>query len=457
MLASRREAVALNQASASQLARKSGESSLDDNGLAAVERPVPANMIVTSHQNVLGDEHFAISEAAVESDRNAYRGNWIQDGHAKFREEFALVVQGDAEAVDDEELAENHCQALLCPGVCRKQLTLEFARLFDQAKDLLRWKRSERKHSGFIASHILVAVVEQGTSCIKQIHLLARVSFSPFDATAIEFDMVDEKRARLSLVNLHGHRTAKLKPLPLLLMQISRDRPVLELKTCNYRAVSLAEIELTGGLLRPSEIGVYDQQAAEECDSDDGQDKELSAKSALLRAAAGTKQKRAARARDTKPKSQASTDSISKVLSKLKQSSKKKRKKAFARQNDRDSDGSSSNAEEEGGVAANASNDILQEWQGALEAQLPVAPAKSQSSSSTSARPAEKAEVVAEQPAAPSVSAASVAVPIESFTHPWKDTKGFCWIYVAETGKPYPLGFLALTLRFAVILWCSFS
>lgn len=83
--------------------------------------------------------------------------------------------------------------------------------------------------------------------------------------------------------------------------------------------------------------------------------------------------------------------------------------------------------EDDAGVAGAKETDLMQSWAGVVADQLGPVPATSacalpSSSSSHSKSKQKETENKGVNPTNP-------GVPIESYTHPWRDSKGYCWVY----------------------------
>ena len=79
---------------------------------------------------------------------------------------------------------------------------------------------------------------------------------------------------------------------------------------------------------------------------------------------------------------------------------------------------------ESDGVAGEVHDEIMMHWGNAIAIQ---------------SGPLKKDEP-ARKESKPTPSSSSSSIPIVSYTEPWKDDKGYCWVYNEETKKPYHLG-----------------
>ena len=140
----------------------------------------------------LGDKHFAIAEDLVEQDRKVHTGHvsWMQHGHQQFCEEHGSVIEMDDGAADDASEVEEEvtCESQFAPCVCAQQIQrvhAEYTTLRDQCVALLRSLRAIRRGNGYVPAHGLLIVLEG--ACVKEMYFLARLSFSPFDFSAVQF------------------------------------------------------------------------------------------------------------------------------------------------------------------------------------------------------------------------------------------------------------------------------
>lgn len=370
---------------------------------------------ITARENFLGDEHYAISEAVLDEARASHGGNWMVDAHNQFKDTFGEVIELDT--IDDDTDAEpddcRYCQVAFCPGVCRNALPGAYFNLLEQVKDLLRTSRGERREQGFVANHIPVLFSNQPDSKdFQHVHMLTRISFSPFDATAMEMTLIDSgARAKLKVDSETGKPI--FRPLPRLLLEMSSVDPPMKLYTCTYRAISLEEICIDDEF-------VLVQAAKPTCDensqSSDDNDARCFLAGAILKRALGKGRGRGRRGKGSGRKSRGrQCSSSSRKVQKQTQTSKRKSIEAEA---------------ELPNVADKVSQEIENEWHKALESQLGPVPS-SKTSSST---------VGTGTPASSSRAPQSSAIPVVSKEYPWTDEKGHCWVFNHESQKPYHIG-----------------
>ena len=197
----------------------------------------------------LGDKDFAISVANVEQSRHNYNGNWIADKHANFCQLYGSITVPYMADDEEEQEPELSCQSLYGAGLCAKQL-LRVQPLYDKLKaqcaSLLRQLRSVRRSQGYVPIHGVLIVVAEDRETLLEMYMLSRVSFSPFDFSAV--------RLHLRHHNLPAHadtdisstdRVASFQCMAKLLYDLAVRRPGL-LATANYKAVSLGTIVVDG-------------------------------------------------------------------------------------------------------------------------------------------------------------------------------------------------------------------
>ena len=203
----------------------------------------------------LGDHHFAIAESRVDRARRDFKGNWIAVNNAAFIEQHGTVVKntdfGGLVGDDDDEAADpdSACQDVLAPGLCVKQLDsnrdlkTQYQTLRAQCVSLLRQLRSDRRSNGYQPEHgLLLVAKKQGTNVrdILEVYVLGRVSFSPFDFTAVEYKLRDAS-AEADLVVQNG--SAVFHHMPQLLYRLAglwEHR--WSLRTARYTALSMGSL-----------------------------------------------------------------------------------------------------------------------------------------------------------------------------------------------------------------------
>ena len=415
-------------ASDSALVNASGDSVCDNQVVLPAMGPQPV-------WSTIGDEHFAISESTVDNARANCNGNWVELGHQQFRQNYGQFVECSEDTAalflnqseEDEDEDAKCCQSSFGPGLCRKRLVsplLEaYNALFDSVVDLLRSARDVRRTQGYVAHHPLLLLFDGDSDSILRPFVLARVSFNPFDATLLEFQMKPGSDTTAELVTEQGQ--AKMHRLPTVLFEIAQtvQRPVL--KTSSYMAISLNEIQIDDSKLQC--IADYINQHSSGASDEEGEDNQQtgalslrSTKQAMMRALQGSK-------------------AVKKTVTKQKPRQTNKnapRKKPTKGTGSKEAE-TVQNADE--GVSDHIDVAVLTEWGAALDQQLGPMPlvvssAAAASSSSSSAVPAAAAT------AAASSSSGPPPVPIVSKTAPWRDAKGYSWIYNADSGKAFFIG-----------------
>ena len=420
----------------------------DDQGL--VQQPAAQQQDSQSPLLSLCDEHFAISEATLDQARSACEGNWIEVGNTEFRSAYGEFVEYTDETAffDHEEPELQCCQDSFGPGLCKNQFVpvvkTRFDSLFADVVDILRAARDVRRRDGYVAHHpLLLFCLSDGDDdiSIASCFLMARVSFNPFDATLLEFNMTGENRAVLATAD----DCVQLHRLSVLLFGLAQNNERYTVKTGPYKALSLSEIELDGSVLSPSIAGREAVMPVEDAESEDEGIKGVTlsrTRSAMMKALQGRK----------------ANQPVKKAVAKkaVASAGTKKRPRKSKKDDLNDSEDVVGDGNGEGEVGSQAiataeqgeteadrvDNRILQDWGAALGEQLgpvPVQPPQAgSSSSSSSANPNPNP--------ASSASASTPKIPIVSFTLPWRDEKGYCWDYNAEINKAR---FLGLSLRCA--------
>ena len=430
----------------SQLARShSTDDSIDHSELSVVEA-CKLDSICPSAANIdFEDEHYAVSEEVIENERNTCEGNWLKLSSQEFSRNHGSIVEGTDVSDEQEPEDMKDCQSFLRPGLCRQDfqsLPERSYTLSQQLKNVFRYFRGIRRVKGFQPNHILLlwcSPSEEGS--IKDVMLLTRVSFSPFDATATQFEMSGPNKAKIVLGQFPG---PKFISLPRLLDKMSRT--TLELRIANYTALSLAEIEVQSEHTHAADLA----KQALDCysDNDDNSDSSsdddiLDQRAHALRLAMGIKTKTRKQATKTRvagagsgnnkhpppppPQTQRKTP-MQGILDLQKKKQTRKPKQSGPANTD--------TAANEG-VADEVSHRLLCEWSNAIESAAGVLPkADNTDNTNTKAVPA----TTTTKATTGSSSSSGCAIPIESMTHPWRDSGGYCWKYMAETGKPCHLG-----------------
>lgn len=366
----------------------------------------------------ISDEHFAISEAVLDEERAKCQGNWINVGNKQFKETFGTFVELTENTAsfqeDEEEEGPKHCQEHLGPNLCKRQLCPRYFAYFDEVVSILREARDVRRTVGYVAHHPPLLFCSSSGS-IEHIFLLARISFNPFDATAVEFKMVGDLHAELQV----DQDVAVLHRLPAILVRMTEIEETYIVKTGAYTTVSLKEIALKGSSVHQcitageAVVEGDGQEGQEENDNEFGPLNMKMTKRHMLRALQGSKA------------------SQKKTVVKKKDQKQKPKEVGKKGPNKGSSKSDKDIALEDPGKSDIVDSAILKEWGGALAEQLgPIVANPSSASSASSER----------KPSTPSENKPVSATPIMSYTQPWRDAKGYCWTYKAETGKAYPLG-----------------
>lgn len=399
---------------------------------------------MTACQSFLQDKHYAISESAVDAARAKHKaetgGNWLEFGFKTFRQKYGQVVETEVGDEDDEPDDGTNCQTQLCPGVCRNALTPRYFDLFEDVKSLLRVSRDGRRKDGYKGKHHIPLVFTLAESReVSEIYLLTRLSYSPFDATAMEFYMVSDTRANLK-TNADGH--ALFWALPLLLKTMSQRQPQLGIVTCGYSAVSLPEIELDCAWAAP-QAAQQVHVVSDESEADDEDEKKgIAARAGLLKLTTGKAPQGKAKGRPRKDAG-------------VRRHPKRAKGNGNGNANPQLQEQPAGSVEEEG-AAKQSSNDIMEEWASAFKAQLGPIPItessgvelQSKSKPKPKHLPSKSAETVGTDAASASSGSKGVPVPVLSKEHPWKDAKGQCWVYNHETQRPSHMGYSAFTIIF---------
>ena len=208
----------------------------------------------------MSDRHFAISEEAVDRSRHAYEGNWVADGHARFQREHGHMIECPTEAgeASDSDVADGNDDehALCCPGICCKQIEKvqdRFDCLWHECVALLRMLRTARREKGYQPHHGLLVVMQSGSNAVLELHVLGRISFSPFDFTACEFrpcrDVTEHMQATLHV----SAGVAVLRTMKQLLYKLALQDDAF-LGTADFQAISLGSIRILPASGRPLSV-----------------------------------------------------------------------------------------------------------------------------------------------------------------------------------------------------------
>ena len=356
----------------------------------------------------IADKRYAISEDLVEKNRREYQGNWVEDRHANFVTQHGQLVECDGQdAWSDDEGEEDAC----CSGVCVKLIEAvqtRFDALKQQCLALLRSVRAVRRDQGYVPNHALLLVMHAETQALLQIHVLGRVSFSPFDFTAVHLHPSEQRNGSVmgEIVSLHG--AAVMHNMDQLLVDLA-GRSNICLATAHYDAVTLGSIRLKLGSQQTLERlqagvhgvgGMVNRRGVEAASSDE--DDVLHHRSDLLQRALGQGPKKRAQ-----PQRKKST--------KAKASAAKARARRSATDTAAVPDEAAGSAQV-AGMDAKIDHAIATSWSEALEADLGgIAHNPAAASSSSSARPAVEA--------------------VEQVKTPWADEKGHVFVMVPDPNK----------------------
>ena len=246
-------------------------SNTDDAELAQISSAHPGRPCDDFDLAGLADQHFAIAEKRVDEARSSFPGNWVLEKHKKFCSEYgSITVTATAEAQEsDSEPSETSCQVLYPPcGICCKQLPGNYGNLRAECNALLRKLRSIRREQGYTPAHGLLLVMDVACEEVLEMHLLSRVSFSPFDFTAVEQQPASSRLPTQAEARLSNNQ-AIFRTMPQLLCKLT-SLPQFVLCTAEYRALSLNAIKVDGALQRLSELRIARPvvNTAEDSDTD---------------------------------------------------------------------------------------------------------------------------------------------------------------------------------------------
>lgn len=400
----------------------------------------------------IADEHYAVSEAVIENAREQHSGNWLNDASQEFTSAHGQIVEGtDVDDPNDE--YERECQSFLTPGLCRKdfeQLPDRFYELSQQFKNVLRHFRDMRRSRGYVPDHALILWCDPlRAESIQDVILLTRMSFSPFDATAVQMQMTGPSTASIVLSEFPG---PEFIPLPRVLLKMAST--TLEMRVAKYKAISLGQVCISLSELQTADA-LSQQDKHRESDSEDSSsDEDVDTRTAILKAALHMKPKsKPAQAKNkSKPIPGSSTQKQQQQQSCILDMRKKKQQTQQPRQKKKQLDSADK------GIASTIDGFIDTEWAAAKESQVGPLPLSQQSNGRNSGSRCNLAASSATNAAAPSNSSSSkapVPIPIQSFTHPWRDEKGYCWVYDPDKSLPLPLG-LAPSHQFCLVAECRF-
>ena len=436
------EAVAINQETKSSIAAAVALDSGTSDALAEVAQTGCLDISAG-----LEDEHFAVSEAAIDSAR-AQQTGWLSNAHSTFRQEHGQIVETSAADPEDDDIQEEElcCARFLCPGVCRKQLRPSFFTLLEQIKQVLRQARQVRRTSGYLPNHPCILWCQRCQlsgpldsrdvvlQSVQDVMMLTRVNFSPFDCTALQFDMLSGGRATM---RISESGVPEFLAMPEMILRFA-ERADIVLMTASYRAMSLRDIIVLDVCNEDAPHAQADQ-ANGESSSDSAVD-ELAERSALLRSVAPGNKRKTKISKKSRPAcGVGGARRASAVPDPAQNNQPNKKRKRAARGELGDDD----NAQAQPDSSDSVDQALIYEWQAARDAQ--DGPAPSSAAPTGAKRPASAPALIPSHhvpttPAPSSSGAPPSGVPIVSKTFPWRDESGYCWVYRESTQKPYHLG-----------------
>ena len=323
----------------------------------------------------------------------------------------------------DVDCLDTSCEAMYGPGVCKTVAhDTRYAAMKSECDMLLRQLRAIRRDKGYLPYHGVLLVVAKDDSSILQVHLLCRLSFSPFDFTAVQMQVppgVASLPLRATTLVLTDGSPSLRSMAQLLCGLIGAGERDIVLATAAYRAVALGAVIVEGEIqmlstLRPP-VPVRGNNQGSDSDSDEA---ELNQRRALLKRADSGK-------RDPQPKKRRRVPSGPKNNPK---SRPKPKTKAAARPSNL-------------GASDKVDAETEQAWLNAIEDEAGpvVEPSRSSSSSSRPSAPPSQPR--------PDIQSAGINHPDHLEGVPWKDDQGHCWV-MARSGdamptKRYHLGILA--------------
>lgn len=403
----------------------------------------------------LADNRYAIAESVLEAERQSCP-NWMQKQNLQFEKDHGQLAEADdddchSEAEDDAD-GEVLCQCPidLCARDAEKLDDYQF--WFAQCREVLRVSRNTRKAKGFSPDHPLICVgpaeanyVHDNLKVGDVVYLLAKVAFSPFDASLVRLqlhasDLLDPDGAPSFVAKMHPTQEGlpDVITLDFFLKHLcenfdSENDRVQILHYFGGRKLGELDIKSMESIEQAVQ-SIVTTETVDEDDADLTEEQRCAKKRAdfLKRALdAGKEKTKHAKA---KPKSkQMSSRPMPKpqgVKKNIKQNQRKRSDVAGVAGQDAnvsvpEDDGNPSADPDEPGLAGEVHRAIEQEWAVAFEAEMPQLPPREQeASSSSSVRPPENLAV---QPA--------VEVQAEPLTLPWKDdSSGHC--FLPKDGKP---------------------
>lgn len=406
------------------------QSDEEDAGLVEAPRP-PLERALHDPADLcrLADQHYAVSESSLDEARAAEQGNWVNVNSAAFKQKHSEIVEHEGpEDGGEDEAAGRYCESSIWPGLCARQLyEMEgYDRLMEDARNVLRWARLQRREKGFGHFHVLLLLVdtqggddEDPYDRILEMHLLTRLSFKPLDATAVPLERTGRNTGRVLVVDGAPQLTA----MPKLVYNTAEKHKSLSMhfRTAPYTAESLLDLRFRyepGASLSTAPNREVDGDDGNESSSG-GDDKTMHSALQLLKKATGKATGRG-RGRGRSASGQRGRGQG--------RASKGRGRRACKEKSQKSQNVAGPPVPEDDGRTGEVHREIMESWVGAVAEQLGVADLTTTTTAtpSTSARP--KVAPAAKDPA-PKAARSDPQVPIMSTTHPWRDEDGYCWRY----------------------------
>eukprot|EP00435_Cladocopium_sp_Y103_P062513 s158_g24.t1 len=362
----------------------------------------------------LADDKYAIAESILEAERESCP-NWMQTKHLQFERDHGQLMQLEEDCESDaEDDLDGETQFCQCPiDLCARDAERldHYQTWFCQCREVLRVCRNSRKAKGFVLDHPMIVVSPpdvKGThdlKCGDEVYLLAKVAFSPFDATLVKLKL--ERLGPDSLV-------AKMHPtnegLPDV---ISFD---LFLKQCcetfDGESDKIMILHYSGG----RKFGELDIQSMECIE----QAAQRVAPEVVALDPDLVEEQRSAKKRADLLKRALAVDSTSKTAKAKPKTGPKpgprpqpKAVKKTRKQSHPEEEEEDPGEPDELGLAGEMGRSIEREWHAALQTDQPQQPQAASSSGSSGSR---------DPPAQP------VQQPAVDPTLPWKDPQGYCFL-----------------------------
>lgn len=401
----------------------------------------------------LSDKHFAISAAEVDAARSDYQGNWVTDSSNAFQQHYRKIIEHVGPEDDVNEAEPNNCESVFGPGICRKDTEFaEYDQLLEQSRNVLRFARQIRRDKGFIPDHTLLLLVTESEELTEDLFMLVRLSFKPLDASSVRFHWQCKTEGRACLTVEDSQPV--FNTLCSLVLQFARrnrgavlDDQKLFFKTAKYKAVSLSQIivDLTS-VQAAGELSIPDRSrraaAADDDESSNSSAEDMAniCNLKVLRQAAGKHKGRGRGHEKKKGRGRGAGREKTEGKKKGKEvAGSKKRHLPLTNSEPVKRQKADDEAADELGRAGQMERNLMSEWADVVNEQLGPAPKQPEASASSKPGPS--------PPAASATSAVAQSgqpspIPVQSYTHPWRDSKGYCWVFSQETKKPYHLGWV---------------